>query len=171
MISQTQLKSIAIEIFLIIALALLSGFVVNFYLSSKGIALFGAWDTSKGVISAKSITDDPVMHDLEITDVHVAKSIFDSRKAVFLDARSLDDYMDGHIKGAVSTPVNRFEDEAESFKKQYPLSTYFVTYCSGRECDDSHKLAQDLLMAGYENVSVFIDGYPGWEAEGFPVEK
>ena len=135
-----------------------------------GIALFGDWDTSKGVISAKSKDGAPVVRELEITDIHIAKEIYDNKTAVFLDARSAEDYMDGHIKGALSLPVNRFEQEIENFKKTYPDSTHFITYCSGRECDDSHELAQYLLMEGYEKVNVLIDGYPGWKEKGFPVE-
>jgi len=167
---QILLKHISLEVLFIVGLSVLSGFIVNFWLSPRGIALFGDWDTSKGVISAKSKDDAPVIHELEITDVHVAKEIHDGKKAVFLDARSRENYMDGHIAGAVSLPVNRFEEEIESLEKRYPYSTYLITYCSGRECDDSHELAQNLLMVGYENVSVFIDGYPGWRNEGFPVE-
>ena len=162
-------KHISIEVVLIVSLSVLSGFFIN-YLSPKGIALVGDWDTSKGVISARSKAEAPVMHELEITDVHEAKRIYDHKKAVFLDARSRDDFMEGHIKGAVSLPVNRFDEEIESLMNKYPLSTYFITYCSGRECNDSHELAQHLLAAGYENVSVFIDGYPGWRNEGFPNE-
>ncbi len=169
--SYTSFKFTALELLLIAALSVLSGFSINFFWSSKGIALFGDWDTAKGVITAKAKDEPQILHELEITDVHAAKAIFDAGKAVFLDARSRDDYIEGHIKGAVSVPANRFENEIERLKKQYPFSTYFVTYCSGRECDDSHKLAQDLLMAGYEDVSVFIDGYPAWEAEGFPIER
>ena len=40
-----------------------------------------------------------------------------------------------------------------------------------RECEDSHILAYYLLGEGYTDVRVFIDGYPGWEAENLPVER
>ena len=156
---------------MIAAFSAFTAVCINFFWSSKGIALFGDWDTAKGVISARSKDEAPILHELEITDVRSAKAIFDSGKAVFLDARSREDYLDGHIKGALSVPAYQVENEIENLKKRYPPSSYFVTYCSGRECDDSHKLAQDLLMEGYENVSVFIDGYPAWGAEGFPVER
>jgi 3-mercaptopyruvate sulfurtransferase SseA len=64
-----------------------------------------------------------------------------------------------------------YEERLEAFLAKYPLSTRIVTYCSGRECEDSHELAQILLQFGYENVSVFIDGFPAWEKSGFPVEE
>ena len=61
-------------------------------------------------------------------------------------------------------------DWIKSFQKRYGRSQPIVTYCSGRTCGDSHRLAQLLFEHGFENVSVFIDGFPGWEAEGFPIE-
>lgn len=133
------------------------------------MALFGDWDTSKGVISAKS-KEDVVVHDLEIQDAPAAKQIYDRGNAVFVDARPEKTFREGRIKGAISLPVNQFNARIERFKATYPFSTFIVTYCSGRECDDSHKLAQQLLREGYADISVFIDGYPGWKEAGYPIE-
>jgi len=44
--------------------------------------------------------------------------IYDSGEAVFVDARSREDYEEGHIKGAVSLPVGQFHDFIEAFKAQ-----------------------------------------------------
>jgi len=161
-------KDIAKELILILGFALIAAFSANIF-SPKGIALFGDWDTSKGVISAKS-KEDVVVHELEIEAVSTAKQLYDSRRAVFVDARSYDFFEEGHIKGAASMPVNQFDSLIGKFKEMYALSAFLVTYCSGRECDDSHKLAQKLFEAGYTDISVFIDGYPGWQAAGYPIE-
>ena len=162
------LRDIAKELIVLLGVSIFAAFTVNF-ISPRGIALFGDWDTSKGVISAKS-KQDVVVHDLEIADPNVAKRIYDLEKVVFVDARSEENYKEGHIKGAVSLPVDQFRKRIERFKAVYPFSTFIVTYCSGRECDDSHQLAQDLFREGYANISVFIDGYPAWKREGFPIE-
>ena len=108
---------------------------------------------------------------MEIDSVEAVKKIFDQKSAVFLDARSRDDYARGHISGALSFPINEFERRLEDFRKQFDEQTYFVTYCSGRECEDSHMLAHRLFENGYWEVSVFIDGLPAWEARGYPIEK
>jgi rhodanese-related sulfurtransferase len=157
-------------IIVILSLSLLSGFVVNLF-SPKGIALFGDWDTAKGVISARTKQDTPIQRDLEIHDVRIAKEVFDGGRAVFVDARSRENYTEGHIRGAVSFPTNQFDEQIEKFIEEYPFSTEIVTYCSGRECEDSHTLARYLLEEGYSHVRVFIDGYPGWEHEGYAVEN
>lgn len=162
-------KNIAKETFILVSFALITAFTVNF-ISPQGVALFGNWDTSRGVISAKS-KNDIVVHELEIEDVETAKQIYDRGNVVFVDARSREMFEQGHIKGALSLPVNRFDTHIDKFKKTYPPASFIVTYCSGRECDDSHKLAQLFFAQGYTNISVFIDGYPTWKAAGYPVEK
>ncbi len=161
-------RNVAKEVIILLGLAVIAAFTVNF-LSPKSIALVGQWDESQGVITARA-KDDVVDDDLEIDDVKIAKQIYDSGEAVFVDARSLEDYEEGHIKGAVSLSVGQFNVVIDTFKTQYSTASTIVTYCSGRTCDDSHKLAQLLFEQGYTKVGVFIDGYPGWEAEGFPIE-
>ena len=81
-------KDVARELVILLGAALIAAFTVNHF-SPKGIALFGDWDTSKGVISAKS-KEDVVVHELEIEAVSTAKQIYDSGRAVFVDARSGD---------------------------------------------------------------------------------
>jgi rhodanese-related sulfurtransferase len=169
MVESMPYKDIAKELIVLLSVSLFAALTVNFF-SPKGIALFGDWDTSKGVISAKS-KEDVISHDLEIEDVHTAKQIYDRGNAVFVDARAEDIFLEGRIKGAISLPAGQFDARIDRFKASYPLSTFIVTYCSGRECDDSHKLAQYLFMAGYTEISVFIDGYSGWKEAGFPIEQ
>jgi len=90
------------EISILVGAAIVAAFAVN-YLSPAGIALVGQWDTAKGVITANE-KNDMVLNDLEIGDVSLAKKLYDSQKFLFVDARSRDDYDEGHIKGAVSLP-------------------------------------------------------------------
>ena len=143
-------------------------FFVN-YVSPVGIALVGQWDESQGAIRAKTKAE-MVFDDLEIDDINIGKAIFDQQRAVFADARSADDYEEGHIKGAVSLPVGEFDMKIGEFLNRYPPDRPIVTYCSGRTCDDSHRLTEMLIAMGYLHVSVMIDGYPGWRKEGFPIE-
>ena len=155
------------EIIILVGISVTLAMVVNF-LSPKGIALIGQWDTSKGVITASPTGSEEGLQ--EIDSVARAKEIFDSGKVLFVDARSQNDYDNGHIPGAVPLPVGQFEERIESFLNRYPPEQPIITYCSGRTCEDSHDLAQFLSDVGFMNVRVFIDGFPGWEAEGYPIE-
>ncbi|MEA3231463.1 MAG: rhodanese-like domain-containing protein, partial [Thermodesulfobacteriota bacterium] len=63
--------------------------------------------------------NDIVITDLEIGDVTLARKLYDSGKFVFVDARSRDDYEEGHIKGAVSLPVGEFDEKIDVFLEEY----------------------------------------------------
>ena len=156
------------ELSILVSAAIITSLAVN-YFSPAGIALVGQWDTSQGVITANE-KNDTVLNDLEIGDATLAKKLYDSQKFIFVDARSRDDYDEAHIKGAVSLPVGQFDEKIEAFLEQYPPEKAIITYCSGRTCEDSHRLAQLLLAFGYTEINVFIDGYPGWKAEGYAIE-
>ena len=162
-------KDIEKELIILLGFAVIAAFTVN-YFSPNGIALFGQWDTSQGVITARE-KNDPVAGGIEIKDANTAKEIYDTGKAVFVDARSYEAFIDGHIKDAVSVPTNQFFEFIDHFKTKYPSTIPVITYCTGRECNDSHELAQYLIGEGYANVKVFIDGYQGWKRKGYPVEQ
>ena len=156
------------EVSIILGVSILAAFAVN-YFSPAGIALVGQWDTSQGVVTAKA-KNNIVIDGIEIGTVDQARELYDSGGYIFVDARSPEDYEEGHIKGAVSLPVGQFEEKIAAFMERYPPEASIVTYCSGRTCEDSHHLAELLLEFGYDKVNVFIDGFPGWEAEGHPIE-
>lgn len=156
------------EIALILGLAIAVALSVNFF-SPAGIALVGQWETTKGVVTARA-KYEPVIFELEIETVARARKLFNSGEYLFVDARSVEDYQEGHIRGAVSLPAGQVEAKLPEFLQHYPPETAIITYCSGRTCRDSHHLAEVLMEMGYDNINVFIDGFPGWETEGHPVE-
>jgi len=159
-------KTLVREIAVLALFALVMAFAVN-ALSPRGIALLGQWDVKKGVISARA-KGDAVDASREI-ELPEAKALFD-RGVLFVDARDPGQYAQGRIKRAVSLSVREFWEKIGDFEKEHPQETPLVVYCSGRECPDSHELAQDLLQTGYQDVKVFVDGFPLWESEGLPVE-
>ncbi len=161
-------KDIAKEIIILLCLAIITAFTVNHF-APEGIALFGQWDTSQGVINAKS-KNHIISHEIEIENILMAKDLYDSGKAIFVDARAKEIFNDGHIKGAISMPISQFYEFIDGFITEIPTSVLIVVYCSGRECEEAHDLAQCLLDEGYTNIAVFIDGYDGWEERGYPID-
>jgi rhodanese-related sulfurtransferase len=152
----------------LLATALILAFGLN-AISPRGIPWLGQWDETRGVVTADQ-TDLQLTLDFEIPDAAAALALHATGKVVFVDSRSAADYRAGHIPGAVSLPLGEFERHIALFQQRYASAQPVVTYCSGRSCQDSHILAQRFFEVGYENVSVFIDGYPGWTAEGYPIE-
>lgn len=162
-------RSIVVEIGLILLLATVTGLCIN-AVSPRGIALMGQWDVDKGVVTAAP-KNSPVVHELEIHRVEEAYDLYRSAGALFVDARDESRFREGHIRGAVSLFPYDYDQLFEGFVTRYPdRDRLIVTYCSGRECEDSHTLAQYLIEDGYTQVRVFIDGYPAWVAEGLPVD-
>ena len=90
---------------------------------------------------------------------------------IFVDARRTEKFEEGRIAGARSLAIWEadFEERLEMFlNTEDPGATVFV-YCKGKKCEDSHQVALRLKQAGFINVRVIHDGYPGWKANGFPV--
>jgi rhodanese-related sulfurtransferase len=137
--------------------------------SPVGIPWIGQWDQSLGIVGANP-DDEAAAPGLEIDNLAVAKQIFDQGGTLFVDARSKTDFLEGHVAGAISLPVNEFDARIETFFDQYQPHQAMIIYCSGRSCQDSHHLAQKLMQFGYQNISIMIDGFPGWKAKGYPIE-
>jgi len=156
------------EVGILTGISVIAAFCVN-YFSPNGIALVGQWDISRGVVSASG-KNDVVMDELVIDDIAHARTLYDTGNVLFVDARAFEDFNDGHVKGAVSLPVGQYEELIDGFLQLHDRDHPIVTYCSGRTCEDSHHLAQLLMERGYMNISVMIDGFPGWEAEGYPID-
>ena len=96
-------------------------------------------------------------------------------KAPFLDARRSAEFTEGHIAGAWCAPVWEADLDARliTFKaaRRPGPEDSIVIYCSGGDCHDSHLLAAKLLKEGYFHLLIYRDGYPGWVAQGHPIDK
>ncbi|MBL8029289.1 MAG: rhodanese-like domain-containing protein [Fibrobacteres bacterium] len=109
---------------------------------------------------------DPEKRDITLTEA----AHFYKEGCLFVDARASEDFADGHIRKAYSLSVNDFEKRINDFRKAYSDTINMIVYCSGRECSDSHDLAEKLYRSGYFNIRLFVDGFPAWKAAGFPVD-
>lgn len=101
----------------------------------------------------------------------VIRKLHAANAAVFVDARTANEYAEGHIPGAVHLSfddVFKNPDLAKSFDDRgLPV----VAYCGGGDCDLSRNLAFSLIDGGKKRVLVFLDGTAGWAAAGLPMTK
>ena len=95
-----------------------------------------------------------------------AKGMFQAKSALFIDARPEKLYKKGTILGAINIPYKKFN----RMKKFLPANkkAKIVTFCNGKKCDLSHKLADKLVELGYQKVMIYVDGYPQWKKEDMP---
>lgn len=89
---------------------------------------------------------------------------------IFIDSRSKEEYIEGHIKGSINIPFyesEKFNDVLSRIDKNEIL----VTYCSGKECDTSILHGEELFDKGYKRVYIFHGGWDDWVDAGYPVES
>jgi rhodanese-related sulfurtransferase len=94
-----------------------------------------------------------------------------SSGAIFLDARSPEDYAAGHIPNSLNLPDAAF---AARFPQVEPMLTRemeLVIYCDGEQCELSHQLQQRLRQLGYPKARVLVNGMTVWRRAGLPVTK
>jgi len=95
------------------------------------------------------------------------KKLWDAGAALFVDARTPEEYAEAHIPGAVSLPFDLvFKDPDLAKRVDTKGRAIVVTYCGGGDCDLSRNLAFSLIEAGQHKVLVFMGGMPGWKDAG-----
>ncbi len=99
-----------------------------------------------------------------------AMQLYNEGKALFLDARGAQDFEKGHIKNAINIPyqeLDRYKDSLETL----PRDVLLIVYCDGVACTLSKDLALALIMIGYDNVRVLVNGWTRWLNARGPIER
>jgi len=87
-----------------------------------------------------------------------------------IDARNADDFIHGHIPGAINIPAADAREEFAQISAFLEHNGTLVIYCSGPTCDLSDQLAKVMLAAGYSGMSIFPGGLEEWTTAGYPVD-
>ena len=144
------------------ALSILLAFAIN-QLRSDRLPLVGDWS-----IKAKLRTANGDRLEISFEE---AEKLFMEKSALFIDARSMDDYASGHILGARSLPWHDVDQRFIEVAEDISPDTLIITYCDGVTCELSCDLALFLLDMGFNNVRVLLDGWAVWLKSRLPVEK
>jgi rhodanese-related sulfurtransferase len=148
----------------IVALAVTIALGVN-HLREAGIPLVADWSPSAR-LQAASGTDNLVIPMPQAIASHQAG------EAIFVDARSPDQFAAGHISGAINVPFEEVYDYIERIFKAVPgYDALVIAYCDGEACDLSEELIFLLRDLGYSNARVLINGWTLWRSHGYPIEK
>ncbi|MGH2825984.1 MAG: ArsR/SmtB family transcription factor [Actinomycetota bacterium] len=100
-----------------------------------------------------------------LTKEELAKRIRRKDDLLVVDVRPKEEYVAGHVPGAVSIPVA----ELRRRLKELPKNKEIVAYCRGSFCAFAPEAARYLDKKGFR-VFVLDAGLPDWEAAGLPVE-
>ena len=85
-------------------------------------------------------------------------------KAVFVDVRSEEQFMLGHIKGALSIPGSQLLKRL----REIPPGKTIITYCACTAEQSSGRAVMDLNARGVKNAAALTGGWHSWQNAGLP---
>lgn len=156
------------ETMLIILAAIIIAFLFN-ALSPNGITHKGVWYDNRNKIDL--IT--PPSYDPKVDSLLTMEDAFglwESKQALFLDAREPDEYAEGHIPGAINFPFEEWDQYWEDIQTQIKPELKLVCYCGGLDCEVSLDMARELKVLGYPNAYIFFGGISKWVELKLPLE-
>jgi rhodanese-related sulfurtransferase len=83
--------------------------------------------------------------------------------AVLIDARFKLAFDKSHISNAVNIPVSSSHEKVQNIMSEVGKNESLIVYCQSKGCVYDQKIAIKLIELGYSNVSIFKDGWRGWE--------
>jgi len=153
------------QIYFYIAISFIISFVIN--LSRTDTLPIIAVPLKKiediGQINEKM--SNPIIREISID---IAKNLFD-QNMLFVDARSEEYYLEGHIPKAVCN--DNLDSLITKIEKQVAIDDGFVVYCSDDDCGSSEELAYLLQEQGFSNIYLFNGGWKQWVDNNLPIES
>ncbi|MBC8456032.1 rhodanese-like domain-containing protein [bacterium] len=108
--------------------------------------------------------------ELAIIELEFAENLFENKTAVFLDARSLNEFQAEHITNAVHIDFEMIED-FERLIDSLDRNQLYVTYCGGSGCELSTDLGEYLFYEmEFQKILIFHAGLETWIYAGLPTE-
>jgi len=100
-----------------------------------------------------------------------AEDLWFNQQAIIIDSRSEDEFIKGHIPGAVSMPLEKIKADDSTIISQLPQGRTLMIYCEGGDCLTSLNLARILYQRGFLDLRVFSGGWKEWTEAGLPTER
>ncbi|RMF42942.1 MAG: rhodanese-like domain-containing protein [Deltaproteobacteria bacterium] len=160
----SDLKRILLEVLLIVALGVVIGLSSNARLLYRVWTGQGAGPATPATTTTETAIPEPVMLDQ-------ARELIRTKQAVIIDARIRELYLDGHLPGAISLPLEEADTGIGELAAGTGPDRPLLVYCNGYGCPDSFDLAKRLLESGWKRVMVFEGGFPEWHDAGLPVVR
>ena len=104
-----------------------------------------AIDQEASIIETSEI-DEPVINILSVDEAY--KAYIGNDNYLFVDVRTVSEYEDGHIEGALLMPLSEIGDRLS----ELPMDRPIVVYCNGSSCNRSGAAAAILVNNGFTEV-------------------
>ena len=122
--------------------------------------------SSSGVVY---LYEPPVVYKKTVLSLFETKRVFDSKEALFIDARPASQYKREYIPNAINVPYN--SDNKESLMVGISKEENIIVYCYSKRCRQASRLADALRKMGYTQVALFEDGIIEWQKAKYAVER
>ena len=162
------------EVIAILSISFIGGIGFNAF-SPHGIdILSNPWSKNSGAASTYQAESDSQWvneEPIRFVDFNRACRFIDDKEGIILDARSPEDYAEGHIPGA---HLIFFYNMKEYYQKHEALlknASALLIYCGNIECDDSEFLANELFNLGHAPILVYKGGIEDWQSRNGCIEK
>jgi rhodanese-related sulfurtransferase len=99
-----------------------------------------------------------------------AHDLWKQGQALFLDARSPEEFAELHIPKAVNLPPEKLSDLENTGILGFPRDRRIVIYCAKIQCNSAFKVARHLQSLGFSQVMAFLGGFQAWDEAGHEVD-
>ena len=134
---------IATYVFIAIGIILIA-FAI--YSNLKGLRSSGESENTTVDQEASSEVDGPIINILTVDEAYQA--YIGNDNYLFVDVRTVSEYEDGHIEGAILIPVSEIDDRLSELPRDRPI----IVYCNGSSCNRSGAAAEFLINNGFTEV-------------------
>ena len=153
------------QIYFYIAISFIISFVINLSRTDTLPIIAVPLKKIEDIDQINEKMSDPIIQKISID---IAKSLFD-QNMLFVDARSEEYYIEGHIPKAVCN--DNLDSLITKIDKRVAIDDGFVVYCSDDDCGSSEELAYSLQEQGFSNIYVFKGGWKQWIDNNLPMES
>jgi rhodanese-related sulfurtransferase len=163
-------KKVIIDSFVVALLGILVGFTFN-YARRDGVSIIKqAAEIEKNPVSESAESSPEDLVEPVWIELDEALKYFNEGTALFIDARDEEEYIEGHIQGAVNVPYGWYLEEHPDLSSFFPDNKILITYCDGADCESSIELAMVMFERGYNGIKIFFGGRQDWIDHNLPFE-
>lgn len=103
---------------------------------------------------------------IAVTPEAIATQLDDPTAPLLLDVRSVDEFRDGHIPGAINIPYRQLPGQLDALAGSETAA--IVVYC---EVGVRASIAEEILhLAGFQQVTQLVGHMQAWRDHGLPID-
>jgi rhodanese-related sulfurtransferase len=107
---------------------------------------------------------------VKTVNLEQAYALFQQGRALFIDARPVDEYAELHVPKALNITPDMLAAGGAEPVAGLAKDREIVVYCGQVSCDLALKVAEKLQARGFTQVMVYLGGFRAWDEAGYPAD-